>query len=76
MGRLSFCVRTEIPLDTTTLLIVILLILILFGGGYYGRVWSRMVAYGRVWSRMVAYGRVWSRSLVVASQLLGPCRWL
>jgi hypothetical protein len=66
MGRLSFCVRTEIPLDTTTLLIVILLILILFGGGYYGRVWSRMVA----------YGRVWSRSLVVASQLLGPCRWL
>jgi hypothetical protein len=47
MGRLSFCVRTEIPLDTTTLLIVILLILILFGGGYYGRVWSRMVAYGR-----------------------------
>jgi hypothetical protein len=54
MGRLSFCVRTEIPLDTTTLLIVILLILILFGGGYYGRVWSRMVAYGRVWSRMVA----------------------
>jgi hypothetical protein len=64
MGRLSFCVRTEIPLDTTTLLIVILLILILFGGGYYGRVWSRMVA---VVGGSFAIARTMPLALIIAS---------